>query len=283
MNNGAVIFALNNKDVDYIKLSVFSAKRINNYLDLPVTLITDNKNWLDKNFSDYKFDKVIEIKSEPYSTRVLHDGAMSSKTIDWKNTTRYKAFDLTPYNRTLVIDSDYIINSSNLKTAFLNDHDFQIYRNSYDLSGWRNLDEFKRLNQYSVPFYWATAFVFEKNVFTESFFMLVDYIKNNWNYFKILYSIDPRYSVFRNDYAFSIAINIMNGKTNGEFATELPGKMIYSMDKDLLVNIKDDKMTFLLQKEKRLGEYFLSKTQGLDVHVMNKLSLSRFLDGEYLV
>lgn len=283
MNCGTIIFALNNNDIDYIKLAVFAAKRVNHYLDLPVTLITDNKNWLEKNYSDYKFDHVIEIKNEPFSTRVLYDGEFSSKIIDWKNTTRYRAYDLTPYDKTLVIDSDFIISSDILKTAFYKDCDFQIYKDSFDVCGWRKDDEFRRLNQYSVPFYWATAFVFQKNKFTESFFTLVDYVKNNYKYFKLLYSINPKSPVFRNDYAFSIALNIMNGKTNGEFASDLPGKMIYTKDKDVLIDLKDDQIKFLVQKEHRRGEYIFAKTAGLDVHVMNKLSLSRFLDGENLV
>ncbi len=283
MTNGAIIFALNNSDLDYIKLAVFAAKRVNKFLDIPVTLITDKKNWLETQYPDYKFDKVIEVKSESFSKRTLHDGAISFKTVDWKNTNRYRAYDLTPYDKTLVLDADFIINSSILKEAFNVDHDFQIYRNSYDISGWRKNQEFTRINPYSVPFYWATCFVFEKNVFTKSFFNLVEYIKNNWDYFKVLYSIDNKHSLFRNDHAFSIAINIMNGKTEGEFAANLPGKMYFSLDKDVLIDIDDTKMTFLLQKEKHHGEYFLSQTSSLDIHVMNKMSLSRVLDGGNLV
>jgi hypothetical protein len=71
----------------------------------------------------------------------------------------------------------------------------------------------------------------------------------------------------------------MNGKTEGEFATNLPGKMYFCRDTDILIDIDDTKMTFLLQKEKHLGEYFVSQTSNLDIHVMNKMSLSRVLDG----
>jgi hypothetical protein len=38
-------------------------------------------------------------------------------------------------------------------------------------------------------------------------------------------------------------------------------------------------MKFLIEKENYLGEYTLAKTTGLDVHVMNKASLSRYIDG----
>jgi hypothetical protein len=71
----------------------------------------------------------------------------------------------------------------------------------------------------------------------------------------------------------------MNGKTDGGFATELPGTMTYCTDKDLLVKIENDKLQFLIEKENYIGQYTLAKTQGIDVHVMNKLSLCRYIDG----
>jgi hypothetical protein len=71
----------------------------------------------------------------------------------------------------------------------------------------------------------------------------------------------------------------MNGKTNGEFAVELPGKMIYTYDRDLLVSTSGNKMQFLIEKKDYSGEYILSRTEGLDIHVMNKYSLSRCIDG----
>jgi len=276
--NGAVIFAQNNTSIDYIKLAIYAARQIILYLELPVSLITDNKQWLDSNYPNHPFDKVIEIPNETaVQKKFFHDGALASQKLDWRNHSRSSVYDLTPYDRTLVIDSDYILNSSVLKSAFLNDHEFQIYRNSFDLLEWRPGTEFKRINQYSIPFYWATAFVFTKNDTMKSFFDLVAYIKNNWLYFRNLYSIES--PTFRNDFAFSIAIHIMNGKTNGGFAQELPGTMTYITDKDLLVDCNLDKMKFLLEKKDHPGEYILAKTQGIDVHVMNKISLSRWLDG----
>jgi hypothetical protein len=71
----------------------------------------------------------------------------------------------------------------------------------------------------------------------------------------------------------------MNNKSHGDFATELPGNMIFTKDKDVLISMTDSSMQFLIEKENYVGEYLLAKTQGLDVHVMNKLSLSRFIDG----
>jgi hypothetical protein len=71
----------------------------------------------------------------------------------------------------------------------------------------------------------------------------------------------------------------MNGKTNGEFASELPGKMYYTLDKDFVVSINDEKIKFLLAKKDYPGEYTLAKTSKLDVHIMNKQSLLRLING----
>jgi hypothetical protein len=278
MTTGAILFAQNNTTVDYIKLAVFAARRIIDHLDIPVSMITDNKQWLINHYPDHPFDTIIEIPIETTpQQKYFNDGSLASQKLEWKNKSRSSVYDLTPYDRTLVLDSDYIISSNILKPALNNLHDFQIYKNSFDLASWRTTNEFKRINQYSIPFYWATTFIFNKTEIMQCFFDLIAYIKSNWLYFRNLYSID--HPVFRNDFAFSIAIHIMNGKTNGEFAIELPGIMSYSIDKDILVDIVDDKIHMLIEKQNHPGEYILSKTQGIDLHIMNKLSLSRFIDG----
>jgi hypothetical protein len=278
MTIGSVIFAQNNSTVDYVKLAILSATKIKQHLNIPVSLITDVKDWVENTYPDHPFDTIIEIPNDTViQKKQFHDGTLSSHRLDWKNQLRSSVYELTPYDRTLVVDSDYLINSNILKSALDNQYDFQIYRNSFDLASWRNNNEFVRINQYSIPFYWATVFIFNKNTVTDSFFNLVAYIKLNWLYFRNLYSIES--SIFRNDFAFSIAIHIMNEKTAGDFVVELPGVMTYITDKDFLVTIKAESMQFLLEKKNHPGEYIASKTQGIDVHVMNKLSLSRYIDG----
>ena len=276
MSKGAVIFAHNNVGVDYVKMAIFCASQIKKYLDIPVSIITSDIEYL-SNFPDHGFDKVIDVPNEISSKKRYYDGSLTVNEYEWRNTTRCTVYDLTPYDTTLVVDSDYIINSSLLKTALDRDEPFQIYRNSLDLADWRNRDSFIKINSYSIPFYWATVFIFRKDSVTQALFDLVTYIKSNWEYFKILYGID--YHLYRNDFVFSIAIHIMNGKTNGEFATELPGLMTYTLDRDLLVEMNNDRMQFLIEKKDHLGEYIAAKTSGLDVHVMNKISLLRFIDG----
>ena len=54
--------------------------------------------------------------------------------------------------------------------------------------------------------------------------------------------------------------------------------MYYTLDRDILCKIKDDSLTFLIQKEKLFNEYILSTVKGMNIHVMNKFSLERSLN-----
>ena len=278
MSQGAVLVAQNNSTIDYVKLAIFSAKRITKFLDIPVSVATDSRGYIESQYPDHPFDQIIDISTtETYFQRRFNDGSLASKVLDWKNLSRYRVYDLSPYDTTLVIDVDYIINSSVLKDALMLDCPLQIYSCSMDIADWRDGSEFQRINPYSIPFYWATTFIFNKGEITNAFFNLLSHIKDNWEYFRTLYCITS--PLFRNDLAFSIAIHIMNGKQPGDFAQELPGKMVYSKDTDVLISTDDTTMKFLIEKKNYLGEYTLAKTHGLDVHVMNKLSLSRYIDG----
>lgn len=278
MTTGCVIFAQNTVGVDYVKLALFAAKRVKEFLNIPVSLATDSTQWLDF-YPEHTeiFDKIIPIVGNTNQQKKFYDGTLAYKMSEWKNLTRNQVYNITPYDRTLVIDSDYIINSTTLLKALNNDYEFQIYRKSFDLAGWRDTSSFDRINQYSIPFYWGTVFIFEKTPSTQAFFDLVAYVKDNWEYFRIVYKIDS--PTFRNDFAFSIAVHIMNGHTEGDFGWELPGKMTYILDRDLLVKMEDTSMQFLVEKAHYPGEYTLTTTRDLDVHVMNKQSLTRVIDG----
>jgi hypothetical protein len=275
MTRGVLLFAQNNSDIDYNKLAVFAATRVERYLNVPVSIVTDSKDWLLKSQPTAKmlFDKIIPISSETHQTKRFHDGTLASKILTWKNLSRADCFELSPYDETLVIDTDYIISSKTLSNIWNNKFDFLIYKDSFDVAQWRDDRSFRYINQLSIPFYWATAFYFKKNTYTNAFFQIIKQIQNNWSYYRALYNIES--TAFRNDFAFSIAINMMGN----EFAGNLPGKMNYVLDKDILLDINEASLKFLVEKKSYAGEYIATKTSNIDVHVMNKYSLTRIVDG----
>ena len=276
MTRGVLIFAQNNSEIDYAKISLFAAEQVKRHLNVPVSLITDSKDWLlqSQPTAANVFDQFITTWTETQQTKRFYDGTLHSKTLTWKNLNRSDCYDLTPYDETLVIDSDYIINSANLSKIWGNQNDFLIYQDSFDLAQWRDDRSFRYLNQYAIPFYWATAFYFKKSKVNQAFFDLVKHVKQNWGYFRALYNIDS--TVFRNDFAFSIAIHMMGT----DFAKSLPGKMNYTLDRDVLVDIEDTTLKFLVEKKNYSGEYIATRTKNLDMHVMNKYSLTRYLNKE---
>lgn len=279
MTRGVLIFAQNNPEMDYVKLAVFAATRVKHFLDVPVSIVTDSKNWLLDSCPDALniFDNIIDIWNETYQKKQCYDGTMYSKNIFWNNLSRSDCFDLTPYDETLVLDSDYIVSSDKFNKIWGNQQGFLIYKNSYDVAQWRDVSSFTYLNEHAIPFYWATAFYFKKTSANSAFFRLVKHIKENWAYYRILYLIDS--PIFRNDFAFSMAIHIMNGSVDNFSFGSLPGKLHYTLDRDILLDIKDNTIKLLIEKEKYHGEYTLAKTSNLDLHIMNKFSLARYIDG----
>jgi|TARA_X000000950_G_scaffold223356_1_gene269105 hypothetical protein len=277
MSNGVLCFANNNGKVDYLKQAIFLAERVKKYLGVPISLATANKRDFDYMYFDKSdlFDKIIEIDQNDYNTKRYYDGTYHHVTLDFKNSGRINSFDLSPYDNTLVLDTDYIICNGSFTEAFKSAANFQIYRKGTDLCDWRNLPEFDYINDIGIPFYWATCFCFKKNNEVKIFFNLMKHIKKHWFHYSQIFNLGTRN--FRNDHIFSIAIHIMNGYQEGDWAKTLPGKMFYTLDRDLICKLEEDKLLFLVEKQNRSGEYTLASTKGSNVHVMNKFSLARMI------
>jgi hypothetical protein len=289
MTQGVLIYAFNNELIDYISIAKEAARRVKLFLNKPVALITDSSEWVSTIDPDGKiFDIVIDIWSDTTlrqffselsikNIRRYSDGSLTQRKLTFKNAIRTKTYELTPFDETLVIDCDYFIANSHLNFCWEQPQNFLIYKEGQDLAGFRDTFEFQRISDYTTDFYWATVFFFKKSAETKVFFGLVDHVKDNWEYYKLTYQFSSK--LYRNDHAFSIAIHIMNGYTNTDWAGALPGRLLYTADTDLLVKMTDSDFTVLLEKENYQGSYTLQKTSGLSIHIMNKFSISRVTEG----
>lgn len=268
MTSGVLLFAYNNEQIDYVAQACFLANRIKQYMNLPTTLVTDDKQRVLKYYNGVEiFDNIVASSLEQKNKKTYHDGSLSKKVLDFKNFNRSDAYDLTPYDKTMVMDTDYIISNDMLSKVFESNNKLMMYSNSMDVSGWRDESEFQYISETSIKFYWATCVYFTKSEVNKIFFDLVKHIKENYQHYRNLYQITS--TVFRNDYAFSIAAHIMG------YVKELPGKMIYSTHKDVLHKINNVNIKLLIEKQDRVGEYTLLNSKGVNLHVMNKFSLNR--------
>lgn len=272
MSKGILIFAYNNQEIDYVKMAIFAAAQASKFLNVPVSLVTDNKELSEETLT--VFDNVIILKDDLLQSKRFYDGDDSFKLLHWKNFTRINAYNITPYDETLVIDSDFIINSNFLKYCWDQNNDFLIYDKCFDLCKNRKTTEFDFISDFGIKFYWATVFFFRKTEKNQLFFCLLDKIKQDWDYYSRVFYIPTR--KFRNDFAFSIAIHMMNGFTDGDFATLIANKLWFVNDRDLLLSHVDNRMTFLVLDNNK--KYSPVSVVEKDIHVMNKFSLMRSID-----
>ena len=93
MKQGILIFAQNNSTDDYVKQAYLCALSGMHSGNKHFTLVTDKE--VDEKIA-FVFDKVIYMK---------HDQAKNS---EWKIENRWKAFNLSPYDETIVVDSDVL-------------------------------------------------------------------------------------------------------------------------------------------------------------------------------
>jgi hypothetical protein len=280
MSQGVILFAFNNIKIDYIKQAVYCAKRIKKYLNLPVQLITDDEEHLVEQFPFYKkYIDVVTYSVAPIaSKKTFYNGIYANKgKLEWKNSARDSAFDLTVFDQTLVLDTDLLISNDKLLTCFNMSEDFMI-ANDYNLVNANTKINFDRVSDKTVPMFWATILYFTKSPTAKTVFDLVQHIKDSYNYYRLVYDITE--TKFRNDYAFSIAIHTMRGFVEDcNWPLPIPGDMWVSTDKDILVDIKDDSIQLLAQRD---YDYLAVKLDNATTHVMNKFSLDQFIDKEFI-
>lgn len=278
MNKGILLFAHNNPNVDYGLMAVISGGLAKKHLNLPVSVITDKWtiSWLKESNMYEKalevFDKIIEVeKPITKNTRKLHDG-FHSQIIPFENSNRCNVWDLSPYDKTLLIDSDYLIFSNKLNEYWDVDSSVMMSHSMNDIIGDRVGILDKRVSETGVHMFWATTVMFTKNKESKFFFKLVDFIKDNYEYYADLFRFNPKQ--YRNDISFSIAKHLMNGFET-EFVYTLPPVLTVS-DKDILFDVRENgDLIFLLDKPHDCGNFWAATTNSADIHVINKQSIIR--------
>jgi len=280
MNNGILIFAHNNPSIDYGLMAIISGGLAKKKLNVPVSLVTDKWTitWLKESgmysTAETVFDKIIEVeKPVTKNTRKLHDG-FDSKTVPFENSNRHSVWDLSPYDKTLLIDSDYLVFSDSLNEYWSVDAPVMMGRSLNDITGERAGVLDNRVSETGIHMFWATTVMFDKSAESKFFFKLVNFIKDNYMYYADLFRFNPKQ--FRNDIAFSIAKHIMNGFET-EFVYTLP-PVLSIFDKDMLIDVDKDKLIFLVDKPLDCGSFWAAQTSGVDVHIMNKQSIIRNKD-----
>jgi hypothetical protein len=232
-SKGVVLFAVNTATVDYVRIAEQAARLIKHTLNLPTTIITDPGV---PSLSNY---------------RTGHAGGT-----EWKNGGRYRAYELSPYDETILLDSDYLQLDTSLLTILETTVDYKLMH--YNQSPQQSMSG--NMGQLSLDYVWATAITFKRTDKTQMLFDLVGRIERNYAYYQKLYHLRERN--FRNDYAFAIANNIINGYTTNT-TQSIPFTML-TLDK-LIKNIEITGEKMIIREENSAHVIALQ-----NIHVMDK-------------
>lgn len=197
MSKGVLLFAFNNGITNYYDMAVATAKRVNHFLNLPVSIVTD-VNSLPTN-PTYEFDKLFVVKADDSNKK-------DKKT--WINKGRYQAYDLSPYDETLLLDTDYLINSNQLLKIFDIYDDFMCPNRTYFLMDEQGYQQ-EKISPTGFNTLWATVIAFKKTNKAKQIFECMRMVQENYMHYVNLYNM---YSIqYRNDHALAISSRIING------------------------------------------------------------------------
>lgn len=233
-------------------------------LNLPVTLITDVQP------VELKYiDNVVLFDKDEVNSRTF---VISDKAIrmNWKNLTRSSIYELSPYDRTLLIDCDFFMFNNSLAGLFESDLEFACYSDVTDLT---------QQNTFANDMHvWATVMYFTKSKFAESVFGFMKVIKDNYEYYSLLRNMNK--TVYRNDLTLDIALKALAGYTENLQQYTIPGKLPSLSTNVDIVEFRPKTGELLVSapllnnRRYKRTIYKFSKT---NVHIMNKLDLLNHL------
>jgi hypothetical protein len=270
MTRGVLIVAHDTDIIDYSTLSVISARLAAKHLGVPVSLITDLDTLenLKKSFIPEKEFDQITIVPKPAKGNIRNINNQVSDT--FLNTNRHTVWHLTPYDSTLLIDSDLLIFSNKFNNYWDTESSVLICDSMLELTANRLTNTERRIADISPKLKWATAVLFKKNKESETFFNLVGHIKENYTYYADVYDFVP--FQYRNDISFTIAKHIMNSFIE---TTDILPPLLFTLQDEYIVSINGSKIKLLLKDSSILT------IEDSDIHVMNKEDIIKFK--EYLL
>lgn len=286
-SRGFLIFAHNNDMIDYGLVALINALMIkSNLRENAVALVTDEGtiSWLRQNHAslvEKAFDHVIVVpwdKVDPSGERRYQDTLSTSHILPWRNGTRLDAYDLTPFDETIVIDADYLVMDKTLDAVWSLDTDVALNREAVTLEHKQPAAAERFLSPFTATMYWATCMFFRKSELAESFFALARNVRTHYKFHGYLYNFPVK--IFRNDYAFSVAAHVLNGQYASSIITSLPSpKILTSFDRDDIVDVPGkNEITFLANDTENEWRNRVTRVTGVNVHVMNKFAIVRHAD-----
>ena len=261
MTKGALLYAFDG-DICYTQFAVECAKKIHKYLGIPVSLVTD------VSIEEAVFDQIILVDKMPSKNRRWW--ADTEQSTSWLNHSRSRALELSPYDRTLLLDVDYVVNSSCLNNLMDTNGNFYAHRSvrSIQLPETRH----QTFGTKNTDMWWATVVVFDKSDFSKTVFEIWQMIERNYKYYAGFFGFDAKQ--FRNDFALSIALLVTNGGQSAEHC-EIPWPLM-NVDPEITINNNSNCLdVYYTVTEKSQIKHRRLECRDQDLHIMGKSYLEK--------
>ena len=248
MSTGALIYATDG-DIQYTKIARECARRVEQYLGIPSTIvqgsssIIGNRSWAD-----------------------------CETPVQWRNGGRSKALQDSPYERTLLIDADYWIASDCFKSILSIDGHFYAHNNRMYINETKPKTE--TFGTLKTPMWWATVCVFDRSEFSQDVFDCWQMIENNYKHYANLFQFTRK--PFRNDYALSLALLLINGGEYPDCAIPWP---LINVPDSCDIQLENNKWTLgytVYENNEHKPKRITVRDQ--DLHIMGKRNLEKLLD-----
>lgn len=282
-SRGVLIFAFNTEKWNYVAMAEYTARRAKQFLELPTTLIT-NEESCPTGTTAQAFDQIITVKADKNNIR---------EHMIWINKGRYQAYDLSPYDETILLDADYVINSNKLLKTF-NLSDTFCCHNRTSFLMYPNAPQ-ETLSSYSYDSLWATVVMFKKSERAKQIFDTLKMVQENYSHYAKIHSFVA--GVYRNDYALTLALKIVNGHSV-ESSDYIPWNLVHiGKETSVFANYPDQRIPFTdssfdplynteytvlfdnWQRGKLRKEYIQIKD--MDFHVLNKEVFVKIMENDY--
>lgn len=283
-DSGILLIAYNNGKIDYEKLALVAARCVKLHMtNNHVTLLTDQPTFdalqleLTPSLAAQTFDHIIiDNVTHERNTRTHRDSPWNEFTTQFNNKNKHSIFNKSPYNKTLMIDVDYLIGNDTLDAIFDTDSEVAMYKHALSVRNYKPRIWEQKLHPDGIDMWWSTAVYWRNDSeLAKLFFGVWEHVKENYNYYKWLYKFPG--VLFRTDYAVSIAVHILNGHRQGNLIHELPGKVMrFSEQIDDIADFKEiNDMLLICPDPKELWKNIASRVKNENVHVMNKMAILR--------
>ena len=283
---GVCFFAYNNRQLDYIRFAHVAAGYVKaNMKNNDTCLITDSgsyawlKQSIDKKWHETCFDHIViddvEHKDNP---RKHFDSPWTEFSAPFLNSNKHEVFELTPFEKTLLLDTDYIIKNNFYDYIFDTEIPVAMHRTATYLEHQRPYMNEMTLSDGGIHHWWSTVVYFDQSEESRVFFDTWDHVRENWNYYALLYQFPP--TLFRTDFCVSIAAHLLNGYNNESYMHDFMGIPMRNMDqKDDIIEIKGINDWILLSHNRQeQWKNILTRNTDYNLHAMNKRAIGRHFD-----